>query len=119
MPAAPRWPLEVHLAPHRDVPDLAALEDAERDELAVVYVELLRRVDRFYDGVAAVPYVAGWHQAPTGQGRDLARLQLQLFSVLRSPGKLKYLAGSESGMAAWINDSNPEEVAARLREVAS
>jgi UDPglucose--hexose-1-phosphate uridylyltransferase len=119
VPAAPRWPLEVHLAPHRDVPDLAALDDAERDELAAVYLELLRRVDRFYDGVPAVPYVAGWHQAPTGMGRDLARLQLQLFSVLRAPGKLKYLAGSESGMAAWINDSHPDEVAARLREVAS
>ncbi len=119
VPAAPRWPLEVHLAPHRDVLDLMALDDAERDELASVYLELLRRVDRFYDGVPAVPYVAGWHQAPTGKSRDLARLHLQLFSVLRSPGKLKYLAGSESGMGAWINDANPEEVAARLREVAS
>ena len=33
-PYAARWPVEVHLAPHRDVPDLPALDDAERDELA-------------------------------------------------------------------------------------
>jgi UDPglucose--hexose-1-phosphate uridylyltransferase len=119
VPAAARWPVEVHLAPHRDVPDLAALDDTERDELAHVYLELLRRADRYYEGVPALPYVAGWHQAPIGAARSLGRLHLQLFSVLRAPGKLKYLAGSESGMGAWINDVSPERIAARLREVAS
>jgi UDPglucose--hexose-1-phosphate uridylyltransferase len=119
VPAAARWPVEVHLAPHRDVPDLAALDDAERDELAHVYLELLRRADRYYEGVPALPYIAGWHQAPTGAARSLGRLHLQLFSVLRAPGKLKYLAGSESGMGAWINDVSPEQIANRLREVAS
>jgi UDPglucose--hexose-1-phosphate uridylyltransferase len=119
VPAAARWPVEVHLAPHRDVPDLAGLDTAERDELASVYLELLRRADRYFEGVAALPYIAGWHQAPLGEGRDLARLHLQLFSLLRAPGKLKYLAGSESGMGAWVNDAQPEAIAARLREVAS
>jgi UDPglucose--hexose-1-phosphate uridylyltransferase len=119
VPAAARWPVEVHLAPHRDVPDLAALDEAERAELAEVYLELLRRADRYFDGVEALPYIAGWHQAPLGPRRPLARLHLQLFSVLRAPGKLKYLAGSESGMGAWVNDSQPERIAQRLREVAS
>lgn len=119
VPAAARWPVEVHLAPHRDVPDLAALDCAERDELAQVYLELLRRADRYYEGVPALPYVAGWHQAPLGAARPLGRLHLQLFSVLRAPGMLKYLAGSESGMGVWINDVSPEGIAARLREVAS
>ncbi len=119
VPAAARWPVEVHLAPHRDVPDLAGLDSAERDELAHVYLELLRRADRYFDGGAALPYIAGWHQAPVGAGRELGRLHLQLFSVLRAPGKLKYLAGSESGVGAWINDAQPEAIAARLREVAS
>ncbi len=119
VPAAARWPVEVHLVPHRDVPDLAALDDAERDELSVLYLELLRRVDRYFDGVSSVPYIAGWHQAPVHEGRDLARLHLQLFSMLRAPGKLKYLAGSESGMGAWVNDSIPERTAQRLRDVAS
>ncbi|WP_133740454.1 galactose-1-phosphate uridylyltransferase [Actinorugispora endophytica] len=118
VPAAARWPVEVHLAPHRDVADLAELDDAERDELAHVYLDLLRRMDRFFDGVERLPYIAGWHQAPVRRDRALGRLHLQLFSVLRAPGKLKYLAGSESGMAAWVNDTAPEAVAARLREVA-
>jgi len=117
VPAAARWPVEVHLAPHRDVPDLAALDAGERDELAGVYLALLRGADRYFDGVSALPYIAGWHQAPIGTGRDLGRLHLQLFSILRAPGKLKYLAGSESGMGAWVNDVSPERIAARLREV--
>ena len=118
VPAAARWPVEVHLAPHRDVPDLAALDDAERAELAVVYLDVLRRLDRFFDGVDRLPYIAGWHQAPLGERRELGRLHLQVFSVLRAPGKLKYLAGSESGMGAWVNDTTPERIADRLREVA-
>jgi UDPglucose--hexose-1-phosphate uridylyltransferase len=117
VPAAARWPVEVHLAPHRDVPDLPSLTDAERSELAVVYLDLLRRADRYHEGVAALPYIAGWHQAPVGEGHDLGRLHLQLFSVLRAPGRLKYLAGSESGAGAWINDANPERIAERLRSV--
>jgi UDPglucose--hexose-1-phosphate uridylyltransferase len=119
VPAAARWPVEVHLAPHRDVPDLPALDEAEREELAVVYLELLRRADRYFDGVTALPYIAGWHQAPVRDRRELGRLHLQLFSVLRAPGKLKYLAGSETGMGAWVNDADPEQIAERLREVSS
>jgi UDPglucose--hexose-1-phosphate uridylyltransferase len=122
VPFAARWPVEVHLAPHRDVPDLPALEDAERDELAQVYLDLLRRLDRYYvkkDGSPVrLPYISGWHQAPATQGRDVSRLHLQVMSVLRSPSKLKYLAGSESGVGGWVNDIPPERIAQRLREVA-
>lgn len=122
VPAAARWPVEVHLAPRRDVPDLPALTDDERDDLAETYLALLRRLDRFFvdsDGDhIPLPYIAGWHQAVVGEGREHGRLHLQVFSVLRAPGKLKYLAGVESGMAAWISDTTPERIAARLQEIA-
>ena len=121
VPYAARWPVEVHLVPNRDVPDLVALNSAERDELAEVYVDLLRRLDHYYEepggAPIALPYIAGWHQAPVREGRDVSRLHLQVMSVLRAPGRLKYLAGSESGVGAWVNDVLPEAVAARLREV--
>jgi UDPglucose--hexose-1-phosphate uridylyltransferase len=118
VPVAARWPVDVRVVPHRNVPDLAALNDDERDELAVVYPELLRRFDAFYPRVAKVPYIAAWHQAPVGEGRDLCRLHLHLFSIMRAPRKLKYLAGSESAMGAWVNDTTPERIAARLQELA-
>jgi UDPglucose--hexose-1-phosphate uridylyltransferase len=113
VPASARWPFEVHLYPHRAVPDLPALDDEERDELAAVYLDLLRALDALF-GVS-LPYVAAWHQAPTRERRGLARLHLQLFSVRRAPGKLKYLAGSEAAMGVWVNDVVPEDAAALLR----
>ena len=123
VPFAARWPVELHLVPNRDVPDLPSLTDAERSSLATTYPELLRRLDHYYTGPAqepiAMPYIAGWHQAPVRESRKAARLSMQIVSVLRAPGKLKYLAGSESGVGAWVNDVAPEQVAARLREVAS
>lgn len=113
VPAAARWPVEVHLVPHRQVPDIVALTDAERDDFAVTYLDVLRRLDGLYD--RPLPYIAAWHQAPVRTGRELSWLHLEVFSVLRSADKLKYLAGSESGMAVWINDVTPEQIAARLR----
>ena len=122
VPFAARWPVEVHLAPRRDVPDLPALTGAERADLATAYLQLLAMLDRFFEGPdgapIALPYIAGWHQAPVDDGRELSLLHLQVFSVLRAPGKLKYLAGVESGMAAWISDTTPERIATRLQQVA-
>jgi UDPglucose--hexose-1-phosphate uridylyltransferase len=118
VPVAARWPVEVRVVPHRHLPDLTALDAGERDELSAIYPELLRRFDAFYPKVATVPYVAAWHQAPVGDGRDLCRLHLQIFSIMRAPRKLKYLAGSESAMGAWVNDTTPERIADRLRELA-
>ncbi len=117
VPAAARWPVEVHLVPHRHVPDLPALTDDERDDLARLYLDVLGRLDRYYEGPEPLPYISGVFQAPVRQGRDLFRLHLQVFSVLRAPGKLKYLAGVESAAASWISDTSPEKVAERLRSV--
>jgi UDPglucose--hexose-1-phosphate uridylyltransferase len=114
VPFAAHWPLEVHLTPHRHVPDLAALHSGERDELAVVYPRLLAALDRLYD--SPTPYIAAWHQAPL---EDLLRpagyLHLQLTSPRRAADKLKFLAGSEAAMGAFINDTAPEQIAAQLR----
>lgn len=43
VPAAARWPVELHLVPHRVVPDLAALDSTELAELANLYPALPRR----------------------------------------------------------------------------
>jgi UDPglucose--hexose-1-phosphate uridylyltransferase len=114
VPFAARWPLEVHLLPHRHVADFAETTDAERDELAPLYLRLLRGVDALYD--SPTPYIAAWHQAPVNRGRDTVRLHLQLTSPRRAADKLKFLAGSEAAMGAWIGDVPPESAAERLRE---
>jgi UDPglucose--hexose-1-phosphate uridylyltransferase len=121
VPYAAHWPYEVHLHPKRRVPDLRALDDAARTEFPQIYLELLRRFDRIFGpGEPPTPYIAAWHQAPfEGEGRDAFGLHLELFTIRRTSGKLKFLAGSESGMSVFINDVPPEAAAMRLREVAS
>jgi len=114
VPFAARWPIEVHLLPHRHIPDLAATSDAERDELSHLYRRLLRGIDALYE--TPTPYIAAWHQAPVNEGRDAIRLHLQLTSPRRAADKLKYLAGSEAAMGAWIGDVQPEAAAHQIRE---
>ncbi|MEV8024192.1 galactose-1-phosphate uridylyltransferase [Microbacterium sp. NPDC080220] len=113
VPFAARWPLEIHLLPHRHVADFATLSEPEKDELAPLYLRLLRGVDALYE--SETPYIAAWHQAPVHVGRDTVRLSLQLTSPRRAADKLKFLAGSEAAMGAWIGDVPPEDAAARLR----
>ncbi|MCI0383997.1 galactose-1-phosphate uridylyltransferase [Streptomyces sp. CNQ085] len=127
VPHAARWPYEVHLYPGRRAADLTELGEDARAEFPGVYLELLRRFDRIFGpGEPPTPYISGWHQAPLGPdgGRDWAgradfALHLELFTIRRTSGKLKYLAGSESGMGVFINDVPPETATRRLREVAS
>ncbi|MFK4066110.1 galactose-1-phosphate uridylyltransferase [Streptomyces sp. NPDC029674] len=128
VPYAAHWPYEVHLYPKRRVPDLLGLDEAARTEFPQIYLELLRRFDRIFDesGESPTPYISAWHQAPFGTldgyegiNRDDFALHLELFTIRRTSGKLKFLAGSESGMSVFINDVPPEAAAQRLREVAS
>ena len=127
VPYAAHWPYEVHLYPRRRVPDLLGLDEGARTEFPKVYLELLRRFDRIFgEGEPRTPYISAWHQAPFGTleefdgvVRDDFALHLELFTIRRTSGKLKFLAGSESGMSVFINDVPPEAAAQRLREVAS
>ena len=93
------------MLPHRHVPDFDGTTDEERDELAGLYLRLLRGIDALYE--TPTPYIAAWHQAPVAVGRDDIRLMLQLTSPRRAADKLKYLAGSEAAMGAWIGDIPP------------
>lgn len=114
VPFAAHMPIEVHLVPHRQVADLSELNGEERDELARMYHRLLSTVDALYP--TPTPYIAGWFQAPTRhQHRSEAWLHLQLTSPRRAENKLKYLAGSEAAMGAFIGDVTPESTAAALR----
>lgn len=125
VPAGAKWPLEVMLIPNRPVGDFTDLTDFERAELPVLLKALFTAVDRFFDGVEKTPYIAGWNQMPvqsrlTGEDESLrgeGRLHLQVFSLMRSPNRMKFLAGSESAFGAWISDTTPETIAQRMREI--
>ncbi|MCS4489137.1 galactose-1-phosphate uridylyltransferase [Corynebacterium sp. ES2794-CONJ1] len=117
VPAAAKWPVELMVMPRRHVADFAELSNPEKDELARIYLTVLQALDHFFEGVDKTPYIAGWNQAPVGADRTFGRLHLQLFSLMRSPHRLKYLAGSESAQGAWISDTTPERIAQRFRDL--
>jgi UDPglucose--hexose-1-phosphate uridylyltransferase len=116
VPEAARWPYEVRIFPAARVPDMTAMGEEARAAFGPLYLEVLRRFDALFGRPA--PYIAAWHQAPVGDeaARGQFAAHLQVLSVRRAAGKLKYLAGTESGMGVWINDIVPEEAARQLRE---
>ncbi len=66
-------------------------------------------------GPSTIPGTGGRPHPPDPPDPQFG-LHLQVFTVRRAPGKLKYLAGTESGMAVWVNDIVPETATRRLRE---
>jgi UDPglucose--hexose-1-phosphate uridylyltransferase len=122
-PYAARWPYEAHLYPKRRTPDFTALDDAQRAAFPAIYLSILQRFDGLFpppegQAVNKTPYISAWHQAPKrapGADTEIA-LHAEIFTVRRAPGKLKYLAGAESGMGAFASDTTPESAALALRD---
>jgi UDPglucose--hexose-1-phosphate uridylyltransferase len=114
-PYASRYPFEIHVVPLQPVADLTELAPAACDSFPSIAIEVMQRLDGVF-GID-MAYIAAWHQAPVREGRDLLRLHWQITSVRRAPGKLKYLAGSESAMGAFIMDMKPEQSAQQLKDV--
>lgn len=120
VPFAARFPYELHVVPVRHVPSLLDLTDTERDGLAELLVQVITTYDGLFDLAGPLPYVMAMHQAPT-DGRDgdaVSHLHVEFTPFHRTATKLKYLAGSELGAAAYLNDVAPEEAAAQLRAAA-
>jgi len=105
VPGYARWAYEVHVATRTHRPALTALTPAARRALLAY--------DRLFD--VPMPYMMVMHQAATGQPAAQAHLHVEFYPILRDRGKLKYLAGSESGAGVFINDTLAEESADRLR----
>jgi UDPglucose--hexose-1-phosphate uridylyltransferase len=116
VPFAARWPVEVHVYPNRFAHNLLDLGSAELDGLAEIYLDVLGRFDRLYP--TPLPYISAVHQYRDDDEQREGCFHIELMSVRRSATKLKFLAGSESAMDAYISDVTPEDVAARLRETA-
>ena len=111
VPFAARWPLEVHLVPHRQVPDLAGLNGPSGTNwrsctpAAGAPRRPLRHPHSLHRRLAPGP-------GGSGCCARSGHLHLQLTSPRRAADKLKYLAGSEAAMGAFINDTLPEQAAA-------
>ena len=114
VPGYARWAYEVHVITRSHRPALTALTPSNREALLTAMQRIARAYDRLFD--APMPYMMAMHQAPAGQPSSTqAHLHVEFYPILRDRGKLKYLAGSESGAGVFINDTLAEESADRLR----
>ena len=114
IPFFARWPYEVHISPLRHIQALSDLTPREQRDLAAVLKSVLVAYDRLFD--LSFPYMMVLHQRPC-DGGDYAHyhFHVEFYPPMRDRGKLKYLAGSETGAGMFINDTLPEEKAAELR----
>lgn len=107
IPPYARYPYQVHLASRAHVPDL--LEVAAGPEMARWIQRVVLGWDELFE--APMPYMMVMHQMRDPQ----FHFHVELLPVRRERDKLKMAASAESGYDFWINDSLPEEAAARLR----
>ncbi len=115
VPYAARYPFEVHIAPKSRKPDLSQLSENQLTNFAPIAKIIFQKLDGLFN--LPMPYISAWHQAPTKIARDLLGVHLQITPFRRTATKLKYLAGSESAMGAFIMDNSPEYCAQLLKEV--
>ena len=110
------WPFETLVISKRHIGTMEQLDDRERDLLA----DILRRVTVRYDRVfnAPFPYSMGFHQRPVRDDRpDDWHFHAHFYPpLLRSATIRKHMVGFEL-LGSPQRDVNPEDAAARLREV--
>ncbi len=116
VPACARYPYEVWVMPMAPVSGFAALDDAQRADLARALKTVLRKFDRLWD--RPFPYLMAWYQAPLdGQPHPECQLHAQFLPPYRSRDRLKYLAGTEIAAGMFAMDALPEDKAAELQAV--
>jgi UDPglucose--hexose-1-phosphate uridylyltransferase len=111
-----RYAYEAIVAPKASYPNVSALSDAERHDLAEAIRQLVVRYDNLWR--MPFPYVMAMHQAPVdGTPVDGFHFHLEFHPPLRKPDLLKHLAGPEIGGGNFLSDTLPESKAAELQRV--
>ena len=114
VPAAARYPYEIHVTAKRHVPLIEQLTSIERAELAAMLKEIVARYDALFG--FSMPYIMAHHQARARDEQCLSyHWHIEFYPPYRTKNKLKFLAGVESGTGFFVNDTVPEEKAAELR----
>jgi UDPglucose--hexose-1-phosphate uridylyltransferase len=118
VPFFARWPYEVHIFARRHIGAMPEFSDGERADFARILKTVLMRYDALFG--FSLPYMMLMHQQPT-DGKDYPEyhFHVEFYPPHRAADKLKYRASCESGGGTFINDTLPEETAARLRDAVS
>lgn len=119
IPFFARFVYEVYIVPKRHVARITELSNDEVNALASIHKDMIVKFDNLFE--MSFPNITMLHNAPTENRQEYNdfHFHIEFYPPLRSPDKLKYLAGFESGGGNIINPIMPEEAAGQLRDVST
>ncbi|MBN1292846.1 MAG: galactose-1-phosphate uridylyltransferase [Candidatus Latescibacteria bacterium] len=114
-----RLSYEVFIFPRRHVPFITELSVKEIQSLAAIHKEMMVRFDNLFQ--MPFPNITVFQNAPCSSkiNPESYHFHIEFLPPLRSPDKLKYMAGFESGGGNIVNPIFPEESAEALRNVST
>ena len=119
VPFFARFVYETYIVPRRHIARITDFTEEETLAYAEIHHLLIVKFDNLYN--MSFPNITMIHNAPTNgnPGNDCFHFHTEFYPPMRSPDKLKYLAGFESGGGNIINPVKPEEAADRLRQASA
>jgi len=117
VPYFARYSYETQLIPKRHFHVITEMTEKETVDFADILRKTLCRYDNLFGMI--MPNIMMMHNAPV-DGEDYSsfyHFHMEFYPPLRSPDKLKYLAGFESGGGNIINPTDPDFAAEELRKV--
>ncbi len=116
VPLASPYPYALRIASTDRPPELMALDDRQRDDLAHLLVDTLGRFDALFE--TATPYMMWIHQRPADAGRwPGAQMHIDIVTPWRARGVIRFIAAGEIGSGEFFNTIVPEDAAHRLRSL--
>lgn len=111
-PPYARFPYETYIVPRRPVKGPWEFTEEEAAGFAHLLGDMTRRYDALFGQVT--PYMLSLHAAPKGL-EDGWQFHAKFYPLMRSPGRIKYLASVEQSTGAFTVDVMPERAAQELR----
>ncbi|MBN1415159.1 MAG: galactose-1-phosphate uridylyltransferase [Bacteroidales bacterium] len=119
IPFFARFVYETYIVPRRHIARITDFSTEETIAYAEIHHQLIVKFDNLYN--MSFPNITMLHNAPTEENErnENFHFHTEFYPPMRSPDKLKYLAGFESGGGNIINPVKPEEAADRLRQAST
>jgi len=113
VPHAPTYPIELSISADVPLGAIGAADDAMRDALAGLFIDVFARLDRLFD--RRLPYMMWLNQRPTDGSHPDAWFNIEIVSPWRAAGVQRFIAAAEIACHEYFNPIVPEELAERLR----
>jgi galactose-1-phosphate uridylyltransferase, family 1 len=113
VPFFARFPAEVQIYSREHFGTLNSLTPAIARDLASIISVVRRKYDNLFS--APMPLIMMLKQSPAKGEHPYFHFHIEFYPIQRAANKLKYLAGVETGLGTFLNDTEAEERAEALR----